>query len=212
MLLLLAIGVYIELRLPVPIDAQGRAAVYERVSVTGTAADSVRIAGSLTVGSPIAPQYLGTGTRDGTKFLQDTGTWAGVSPPSASARLTGDFNTTSSTFQTTGLSISLTAPSATSDILIAANLNSITTSNGRCEVELRRGTTSIWSYYVEGGTVHLEFTLVDQDPGTGLHTYEFYLRKVDNSYSCRLNSTRINSQGIVYHKIDPVNMIGQVLQ
>ena len=48
-LLLLATIVYVELRLPVPLDAQGRAAVYERVSVVDTALDAIRVAGGIVV-------------------------------------------------------------------------------------------------------------------------------------------------------------------
>ena len=47
-LLGLLIG-YIELRLPVTVEAQGGDAVYERLGVTSTAADALRTAGGLEV-------------------------------------------------------------------------------------------------------------------------------------------------------------------
>ena len=42
---------YVELRLPSPASAQGRDAVYERLAVSSTAANALRVAGGLEVGN-----------------------------------------------------------------------------------------------------------------------------------------------------------------
>ena len=51
-LVALALG-YVELRLPGPVGAQGRDAVYQRVAVTSTDASAVRVAGGIEVGDDV---------------------------------------------------------------------------------------------------------------------------------------------------------------
>ena len=215
-LLLLAILVYIELRLPVPIDAQGRAAVYERVSVVDTVANALRVAGgatvagamnagSVTTGTPIAPQYLGTGTRNGTKFLQDTGVWGGVSPPTAVSLLTTEFTTNSTSFVSTPLTVSLPVPTATSDVLLSLRVHIGGGSNfQRCNVGLTRGSTSIFAVTQNLTRIADEyvFPFVDVNPGTGTHTYTLQLRTFQAGNACRIN----NNGGFFD------SLIGQVLQ
>ena len=58
-LLLAATIVYIEMRLPVSVGAQGGDAVYTRVAVTSPAAAALRVAGGMTLGIDLEPQYGG---------------------------------------------------------------------------------------------------------------------------------------------------------
>ena len=219
---------YIELRLPVPIDAQGRAAVYERVSVVDTVANALRVAGgatvagamnagSVTTGTPIAPQYLGTGTRTGTRYLRDDGIWAGVSPPSASALLATSYRTTSSSFVSTGLSITLTVATATSDVIVSSNLLIVNGSDTHCEFALMRGATELWNTPLQFDNVlrgdgwdreMMRVSIVDQNPGVGTHAYAIHTKRIGGGNDCGLNQVR--SSG----RMDgpPSVIIGQVLR
>ena len=62
-LLLLATIGYVEMRLPVGVGAQGGDAVYTRVAVTSTAAAAIRVAGGMTLGLDLEPQYGGVADR-----------------------------------------------------------------------------------------------------------------------------------------------------
>ena len=62
-LLLLATIGYVELRLPVGVGAQGGDAVYTRVAVTSPAAGAIRVAGGMTLGLDLEPQYGGVADR-----------------------------------------------------------------------------------------------------------------------------------------------------
>ena len=232
---------YIELRLPVPIDAQGRAAVYERVSVVDTVANALRVAGgatvagamnagsvttagtvaagSVTTGTPIAPQYLGTGTRDGTKFLSDAGTWAGVSPPTDVAyTAVSPTSTNSTSFVNSDLAVTLTTPSATSDVLFSIRLQLFMVGSSgptkQCEFRLRRSPANVtigtWSTAPTGDQasgVLLEIPLLDSNPGAGTHTYTWQMRRSEgNQGACRIyNYEGSDTRSLGY-------FLGQVLQ
>ena len=221
-LLLLAALVYNELRLPVPIDAQGRAAVYERVSVVDTDANALRVAGgaavagavaagSVTTGTPIAPQYLGTGTRDGTRFLKDTGVWAGVSPPTAVSYTPGGSHTTgSSTFQLSSVAVTLATPSATSDVLLSlrVSLYSYAGSGNNCEARIERASNVVGPTWATGNNNNnvrrqLELPILDVDPGAGTHTYALWFRREAGNGHCSIRGVDSFTTGY---------LLGQVLQ
>ena len=103
----------VALLMPVTVGAQGRDAVYQRLGVTSTAANALRVAGgievgedadvggALTVGTPIAPQYLGTGTATSRTWLRGDGRWSGVGlQDTAHDLLTANLSTMSSTYVT----------------------------------------------------------------------------------------------------------------
>ena len=220
---------YVELRLPVPIDAQGRAAVYERVSVVDTVANALRVAGgatvagamnagSVTTGTPIAPQYLGTGTRTGVEYLRSDGIWAGVSPPSAVAyTAVSPTHTNSTSFVNSDMAVTLTAPSATSDVLFSIRLRlSMSGSSGstkQCEFRIRRSpanvTVGTWNTVPSSDSsksVMLEVPLLDSNPGAGTHTYTWQMRRMQGSPACRI----INPEGDESRNLG--YFLGQVLQ
>ena len=58
-LLLLATIGYVELRLPVGVGAQGGDVVYARLSLTSPATNAIRVAGGITLGVGLEPQYGG---------------------------------------------------------------------------------------------------------------------------------------------------------
>ena len=98
---------------PLAVGAQGGDAVFESVGVTSTAADALRtiggikvgadaeVVGALTVGTPILPQYLGTGTPTARTWLRGDGTWAGTGfQDAAYDLLTSDLSTSRSNYET----------------------------------------------------------------------------------------------------------------
>ena len=179
-LVVLIVG-YVELRVPVPVEAQGGDAVY----------NTVRTA------VPIEPQYLGSGTPAMFTFLRGDGVWAGVSPPTVVSWITSQFVTTSSSYQNTGISITVDVPSATSDVLLNARIHQ----DNNCQGRLIRGTTTLQGTGSLIGELPNEYTFVDHDPGIGQTVYTFEARKAFGG-SCTVNT---GGRGISI-------LIGQVLR
>ena len=115
---------------PLAVGAQGGDAVFESVGVTSTAADALRtiggikvgadaeVGGALTVGTPILPQYLGTGTPTASKWLRGDGTWAGTGfQDAAYDLLTSDLSTSRSNYETI-MSASVTVGEAGDTVLV----------------------------------------------------------------------------------------------
>ena len=181
-LLALLVG-YVELRVPVPVGAQGGDAVYR----------------SLRVETPIEPRYLGTGTPEIWNYLRGDGVWAGVSPPTSVAWRTASLSTTSSSYISTGISLTLDLPSDTSDVLLNARIYQTSSCLGR----IINGSTALIVANTLVGTLPLEYTVVHHDPGVGPQMYSFEIRRV--SGTCQMNSGSSGTGGISV-------MIGQVLR
>ena len=170
--------------LVLPMAAQ--TGIFDSLFVDSTASDALDVAGSLVVGSPILPQYLGTGARNGTRYLRDDGIWAGVSPPTAVSVLFAAFSTTSTTFEETGLSVTLTVPTSTSDVLLAFKLTPRTFSNSVCSTMIARDTTALLEFgNLFANPTHLRLTndrlvlpLLDENPGAGTFTYTVQMQKI----------------------------------
>ena len=178
------------------------------VDIESTAANALDIAGSLIVGSPILPQYLGTGTRTGVEYLRSDGVWAGVSPPTAVSTLSTNFLTTSTTLADTGLSVALTVQTATSDVLFTMRLN-LRRGNTSCQITLHRGATEVFSFVPNGqGAPTLKPALVvpvlDTDPGAGTYTYSVRMASGTPGRACLLNPAGDQWLGS--------SLIGQVLR
>ena len=170
---------YVELRVPVPVSAQGGDAVYN----------------TLRTAIPIAPRYLGSGIPGIATYLRGDGVWAGVSPPTAVSWSNSLFTTSSTSYQDTGISITLDLPAATSDVLLNARIVQPSSCRGRIlfGATVLQGVTSFHNYPVE-------YTVLHHDPGIGSRTYVFQAR-VNGVGPCQMNS----GGGISV-------MIGQVLR
>ena len=173
---------YVELRVPMPVGAQGGDAVY----------NTVRTA------IPIEPQYLGSGIPAMWTFLRGDGVWAGVSPPTAVSWRSALLDTTSTSFVTTGLTITLDLPAATSDVLLNARIYQEVSCTGR----IRTATTTLQEGISRIEESFLDYTIVHTDPGIGSHTYVFEAKFNSPGTDCEINA---GHRGISV-------LIGQVLR
>ena len=186
---------YIELRLPMPVVAQGRDAVFGRLAVTGGAriADDLSIGNALTFGTALTPamtaKLAAAGTASMLTYLRGDGQWAGVSPPTYFSIVTSSFNNTSlSTWADTGLEVSV---SATATDTVVVDLQFLSLKN--CLVRVTGGSSTLQGYQprLDFSTSYkdISLTLVDT-PGAGTHNYKVQLRTftasgVGQDYSCR---------------------------
>ena len=213
---------YVEMRLPAPVRAQGRDAVYQRLA-TGVLAFETALTPTMT------GRLAATGTASEATFLRGDGTWAALQDVYWDWTLTRVSTTSNTTWSDAGLGFSITT-SATNTVILDIDLAYIY----RCSIRVTGGTSELASIvmtpsldvsttfvspritdlraYYGNSAVRVDYDptntpgslsvsqrsfdsrLVDT-PGTGTHAYKVQVRqRLSSGSSCTANSpTNINT-------------------
>ena len=194
---------YIELRLPMPVVAQGRDAVFGRLAVTGGAriSDDLSIGNALTFGTALTPamtaKLAATGTASAATFLRGDGAWVAIQDVYWDWTQTTVSTTSSSTWSDLGLGFSITT-SATNTVILDLDLSYI---SYYCRIRVTGGSSELESiniaadryFSITGSTISIrqvgfDVRLVDT-PGAGTHAYKVQVRKTLGGSSCLTNDT-----------------------
>ena len=158
----LLIGFLFGLPMPVSVGAQGRNSVYERVAITSTSANALRvaggievaddadvggdidIAGALTFGTPLTPavtaRLAATGTASAATFLRGDGAWVAVQEVYWDWTKTYLSTTSKAVWSDSGLGFSITT-SATNKVILDLDLPRIQ----GCELRVTGGSSTLQS-------------------------------------------------------------------
>ena len=158
----LLIGFLVGLPVPVSVGAQGRNSVYERVAITSTSANALRvaggievaddadvggdidIAGALTFGTRLTPaitaRLAATGTASAATFLRGDGAWVAVQEVYWDSTKTMVSTTSKTVWSDSGLGFSITA-SATNKVILDLDLPYVQ----GCELRVTGGSSTLQS-------------------------------------------------------------------
>ena len=196
----LLIGFLVGLPVPVSVGAQGRNSVYERVAITSTSANALRvaggievaddadvggdidIAGALTFGTPLTPavtaRLAATGTASAATFLRGDGAWVAVQEVYWDSTKTSVSTTSKTVWSDSGLGFSITT-SATSRVILDLDLSYVK----GCELRVTGGSSTLQSLItrpvIDVILSYYEGYFLSQQPSINSTKVSYQVRLVD---------------------------------
>ena len=187
-----------------------RTTLRHKLRLDSVDADALSVAGSLTVGTPIAPEYLGTGARSVDVFLRGDGVWAEPPAQYAANLQAGSTVTSSTTYVDAGGPATLLVVGIGHEVTIWLMGVLTKTAGGqalqRCNVRVLNVTTSTTvalpptAYSNRSARDHyLAYEGVDTSPVVGANIYQIQIRRNFSSpfVTCQWDaSVRGGSRGL----------------